>query len=107
MLAEAEEQHSRLLKWAEHGNLTVAPLSMVYANLDLLHKLLGLTQQHLPVLEFLNSVGLFERSFWETLDYLLEGVNSDATGAELPFDATRGCTCRHQPCISDYALTCS
>ncbi|DBA75187.1 TPA: hypothetical protein ACH3X1_010494 [Trebouxia sp. C0004] len=36
----------------------------------------GLTRQHLPVLEFLNSVGLFERSCWEKLDYLFEGISS-------------------------------
>ncbi|DBA79762.1 TPA: hypothetical protein ACH3X1_008427 [Trebouxia sp. C0004] len=57
---------------------------MVYADLDLLHNMRGLTQQHLPVLEFLNSVGLFERKCWETLDHLLEGINSGATRLSSP-----------------------
>jgi len=83
MLSDKEEINEQLVEWAEHGDLAKPPLMLQCSDVDWDFKLRALRQQHLPAIDYLHSVDLFEVGCWGMFDHILEGLQAGMQGTSI------------------------
>ena len=76
MLTANKSLHLQLIAWAEGAtsNLAEAPKQLYASDLDTECKIRAMRKKHLPVIDYLHSIGMFRDCCWSWLEYIPEGL---------------------------------